>query len=431
MLVQQVESIEKRIDTNFIYPQYNKNGISEIPNTILSLFDAKNKKTKSSLQNSIMMSSPEKINKVVLLVIDGFGFNQFLNHLKENRFLTNLTDRGEVHPLTSVFPSQTTNALATLNTGLTPQEHGLFEYFIYLKDIGLVNALRFERTGSKRQNSLIDEGFDPSILMFKGGTIHNTLKQEGINTFTHIHSSNAFNACSNLIFQGSKIIPAVKTSDLIVRLRKNIEENSGASAYFFVHLDSLDTISHEYGPESYEYSAELSMITYLLQKELVQKIEPKTAKETLLLVTADHGGVKVDPKETTYLNCLPKTMLNLKAGKDRKPIFPLGGPREVFLHIKDEKLIETKEWLSQKIGNKAQIIETKEAAEKGLFGLGVPSGEVFERTGNLMILPYGNETIWFENSENRKISFLGQHGGLNEQEMVVPFAMAKLSSLKE
>ena len=431
MLVQQIESINRKTDTNFIYPQYNDTCISQIPHTILRLFDAENEKTESSFQNSIMINDPEKINKVVLLVIDGFGFNQFLNHYKENRFLTQLTTRGEVYPLTSVFPSQTTNALTTLNTGLTPQEHGLFEYFIYLRDIGLVNALGFERIGSKRQNKLIDEGFDPSILLFKGKTIHNTLKQKGINTFTHIHSSNAFNACSNLIFQGSKIIPAAKSSDLIVSLRKNIEENSGKSAYFFVHLDTLDTISHIYGPESYEYYAELSTLTYLLEKELVQKIEPTIAKETLLLVTADHGGIKVNPKETTYLNCLPKTILNLQVGKNRKPILPIGSPREVFLHIKEEKLIETKEWLSQKIGNKAQIIETKEAAEKGLFGLGVASREVFERIGNLMILPYGNETVWFENSENRRISFLGQHGGLNEQEMVVPFAMAELSSLKE
>jgi hypothetical protein len=48
-----------------------------------------------------------------------------------------------------------------------------------------------------------------------------------------------------------------------------------------------------------------------------------------------------------------------------------------------------------------------------------------------MILPYGNERVWFENSEGRKISFLGQHGRLNEQEMLVPFAIAKLSGLKK
>ena len=110
---------------------------------------------------------------------------------------------------------------------------------------------------------------------------------------------------------------------------------------------------------------------------------------------------------------------------------PTGGPREVFLHIKEEKLAETKEWLLQKIGDKAQIIETVEATEQGLFGLGPASKELFERTGNLMILPYGNETVWFKSHWGEKISLLGQHGGLNEQEMLVPFAVAGLSSLRE
>lgn len=426
MIVDYAESIKKSTNTNFIYPQYNNNCISNIPNAILQFFDAEKEKIKSPLNDKIEKVSSEKINKVVLLVIDGFGFNQFLNYQKENSFLANLTSKGEACPLTSVFPSQTTNALTTLNTGLTPQEHGLFEYFIYLKDVGVVNALRFERIGSKHQK-LVDEGIDPNILLLRGKSIHNTLKEKGINTYTHIHASNAFNACSKLIFQGSTIIPAIKSSDSIVRLRKKLEENSGNSAYFFVYLDSLDTISHEYGPDSYEYYAELSVITHLLHKELVQKIDPKTAKETLLLITADHGGVNVNPKQTTYLS---KTILNLQTGKNRKTILPTGSPREIFLHIREERLAETKEWLIQKIGNKAQIIKTKEAAEKGLFGLRVASERFFERTGNLMILPYGNQTVWFEKPEGRKISYLGQHGGLNEEEMLVPFAISNLHDLK-
>jgi hypothetical protein len=55
--------------------------------------------------------------------------------------------------------------------------------------------------------------------------------------------------------------------------------------------------------------------------------------------------------------------------------------------------------------------------------------DVIERTGNLMILPYGNETVWFENSKGVKITYLGQHGGLHEEEMLVPFRY-KLSNLK-
>ncbi len=150
MLVQQFESTKKETDTTFIYPQYDKNCILKIPNTVLHLLGAENNKTGPPLENALNSVCGEGINKVVLLVIDGFGFNQFLNYHQENQFLTSLTDKGEVYPLTSVFPSQTTNALTTLNTGLTPQEHGLFEYFIYLKDIGLVNSLNFECIDSKR-----------------------------------------------------------------------------------------------------------------------------------------------------------------------------------------------------------------------------------------------------------------------------------------
>ncbi len=428
MLVQQVESVEKETKDNFVYPQYDKCCISEIPNTILNLLGAGNGKTKPQFED---IYQPDGINKVVLLVIDGFGFKQFINHLKENRFLFNLTNQGEMYPLTSVFPSQTTNALTTLNTGLTPQEHGLFEYFIYLKDIGVVNALQFERLGSRQQDRLISKRFDPSILLLHNKNIHNTLKQKGVSTYTHVNALNAFNVLSKLIFNGSKIFPSIKASDTIVRLRKNIEENIGKGAYFFVHLDTLDTIAHEYGPDSYEYSAELSSITYLLNRELVQKLDTKAAKETLLLVTADHGGLNIDPKETIYLNCLPKAILNLQVGKNQKPIMPIGGPRELFLHIKEDKIVETKEWLIQKIGNKAQIIETKQAVEKGLFGVGIPDREVVERTGNIMILPYRNETVWYENSDVNRIRFLGQHGGLHEEEMRVPFTITKLSNLKK
>lgn len=428
MLVEQFQTITKSENKELYYPQYRANCISNIPDLLQDIFEVQSKTPKPQLEEITENACLERNKKVILLVIDGFGFNQCLNYRKQNQFLSRLFSKGVVQPLTSVFPSQTTNALTTLNTGLTPQEHGLFEYFIYLKNIGVVNALRFERISCKRQNALIDEGFEPSSLMLRGKSIHSTLKENGISTFTHINAANAFNACSKLIFQGTTILPAVKMSDSIVRLRKNLEENSDKSAYFFVHLDTLDTIAHQYGPGSHEYYAELSSITYLLNRELVQKIDYKTAKETTLLLTADHGGVNVDLERTVYL---PKAALHLQTGKNRKPILPIGSPREIFLHVKEEKLAETKQWLLKKIGDKAQIIETQEAAEKGLFGVGDVSEGFFERTGNLLILPYGNETVWFENPEGRRISYLGQHGGLNKQEMLVPFAVANLRNLKE
>ena len=105
----------------------------------------------------------------------------------------------------------------------------------------------------------------------------------------------------NWFLRAAQLCQHTKPLMHIVKLRKNIEKNSG-SAYFFVHLETLDTISHKYGPESEEYNAELQSISCLLQKELVEKISPKSAEETLILLTADHGGVQVNPEETSYLS---------------------------------------------------------------------------------------------------------------------------------
>ena len=430
MLVQQLQT--KCQDANeFVYPKYDENCISQIPDTILALFGIKKQNNHVALDEPFLNTVlPNRVSKVVLLVIDGFGFNQFLNYHKYNPFLSNLIDNGEVYPKTSVFPSQTTNALTTLNTGLTPQQHGLFEYFIFLHDIGLVNALRFERLGTRRPSSLLEEGFDPSILLYKSRTIHEVLAENDVVSFTHMHTLNALNICSRLIFQGSQISPSPNAFETVSALKKNLEVNRDKNAYFFVHLDTLDTVSHVYGPGSFEYQAELSWLTYLLKKELVERIDPQTAKETLLLVTADHGAVNVNPAEATFLNYLPNTLLNLRSGPDRKPIMPTGSPREVFLHVKEHKLQETKERLCQRVRGKAQVLETEEAVECGLFGWGVPNQGVLDRLGNLMILPYGNETVWFESPGSCKLSYLGQHGGLSRQEMLVPFGAANLRSLK-
>ena len=418
--------LKKLPGSDFLYPSYEEKCISNIPGTILDFFGVKNEIPKLSIEVS---SKIDEVNKIVLFVLDGFGFNQFQRYQKEQEFLQKLAENSEVFPLTSIFPSQTTNALTTLNTGLTPQEHGLFEYYVYLKEVdAIVNTLHFEPLGSKQRNELVEKGYSPNIL-FRGNTIQNRLKEAGVKSFTHIDSSYAYSHYAKLLFAESTSIPCLKSSDLVVSLKKKLEQEKG-QAYFFAHLSNLDTISHEYGPNSYEYNAELSAISHLLKKELLEKIDSETAKETLMIMTSDHGGVNIVPEETTYINGFNDVLDNLQTSKRGKTILPTGSARDVFLHVKEDKLAETQELLMKKIGAKAKVVETKEALNEGLFGRGEITSQFLERAGNLLILPYRNETVWFEHCMNIKYNPVGQHGGLNEEEMLVPLAVAKLSDLK-
>ena len=87
------DSIRTHDDGDFLYPCYEENCISNIPGTILDLFDVKNKQSKLPI---VVKGINDDVNKVVLFVLDGFGFNQFLRYNKDQKFLAKLAEKSEV-----------------------------------------------------------------------------------------------------------------------------------------------------------------------------------------------------------------------------------------------------------------------------------------------------------------------------------------------
>jgi hypothetical protein len=430
MINEELKSIiekENRVG-DFIYPSYEKHCFSNIPSTILEFFDIKVRRPTlppKIYKNRVEYENPKKI---VLLLIDGYGYNQWLKYHKKCEFFKKFSQKGAVSPITTVFPSTTAATLTTINTGLTPQEHALLEWHVYFKEIDMIiNTLPFTPLGEKGQDRLFEMGVNPAIL-YNGNTIYQTLKDESVRSYTFIKASYAHSCYSKLVHKGSTITPFITYSDMFTRLRKTLREEKGP-AYFYAYLDTLDAIGHLYGPHKMEYSAELSLLSYSIKTELLEKIDRKEAKQTLLLVTSDHGQVDISPEKTIYLNKFQKAVSAFKRGQKGKPILPTGSARDVFLHIKPDKLEETYNLLSRKLKRKAKVMKTNEATEIGLFGIGKPIKRFYERVGDLLILPYNNHTVWYEHIKGKKIYFLGYHGGLHENEMFVPFAITKLSDL--
>ena len=115
-----------------------------------------------------------------------------------------------------------------------------------------------------------------SDLLYKGDTIYDILNKHDIKSFGHMYIRDAYSSCSKVFFKGSTIIPSLKSSDLIITLRKKIEKTKGPT-YHFTHLGNLDTIAHEYGPQSEEYFTELSQIVSLLKNSFICKMDKKSS----------------------------------------------------------------------------------------------------------------------------------------------------------
>jgi len=216
----------------FIYPSYEKYCFSNIPSTILKFFNIKTRRP--SLPPKIYRNRVEyeDSKKIILLLIDGYGYNQWLECHKKYKFLKEISQNGVISPITTVFPSTTAAALTTINTGLTPQEHALPEWHIYFEEIDMIiNTLPFTPLGDKGQDRLLEMGVNPKIL-YNGNTIYQTLKNESVKSYTFIKASYAHSCYSKIVHEGSTIVPFITYSDMFTKLRKIVKEEKGP-AYFY------------------------------------------------------------------------------------------------------------------------------------------------------------------------------------------------------
>jgi predicted AlkP superfamily pyrophosphatase or phosphodiesterase len=430
MILAEIERyIDDRTHGEVLYPCYESYCIAKLPSLVLALLGRP--QPDQPLLEIVQGTLPQRRypSKVVLLVIDGFGWHQWLQYAERYDFFHRVTTRGAIAPITSVFPSTTAAALTTLHSGLTPQEHGLPEWWVYFDELDAIAAsLPFTPLGARGRDRLLEVGVKPTLL-FRGKTVYQALAQAGVSSFTVVRDAYAHSAYSSVVHKGSVTIPFINASDLVVNVRQRIAEISGP-AYFYVYWDAVDAIAHTYGPHTEQYHAELTSFLYLLQRELIDKIPRRIASDVLLMVTADHGHINVAPGGTLYLNRYPKLVQSLQISHVGLRIPPWGSPRDVFLRVKDDRLPEIAAWLTRRLAGKATVMTSADALQRQLFGVGKPHKRFKARVGNLLILPERDHLIWFEHLKGKKFELRGMHGGLRPDEMLVPLAAANLAALQ-
>ena len=91
----------------------------------------------------------------------------------------------------------------------------------------------------------------------------------------------------------------------------------------------------------------------------------------------------------------------------------------MFLYVKDELLDEAQEFLSSQLMGKAEVVKSEWLMENGYFGPQI-SAKFRAHVGNLVILPYRYESVWWYEKDKFEQRFYGHHGGLTPQEMEIP-----------
>ncbi len=387
----------------FVMPDYARFGLSRVPAAVRALLAGE----RTELTELCPAGRPKR---VVLLVIDGFGFDQWVKYQAQFAFLRRVSERGVVSPITTVFPSTTSAAITTLHTGLTPLEHGVAEWWLWLDELGgpietmLWRGLRGEELGEDMR------------ILYGGPTFYETLAKAGIECRVVLPELYAFSAYSNHFSRGAKVTAARSLRDQLAKVREALE-HAASPAYVYTHWGGVDKAAHAHGPHTQAHVDSIAEIAGALQSGVAGWPEG-----TLLIITADHGQVVMDVERTVQLKRHPEVM-RLVDG------LPWGSPRDLFMRAKPGAMAELKEHFGRLLAGQAVVMETEEAFRRELFGPGQPDARFRRRVGDLIVLPYGTRGAWYELKPGFRFELPGQHGSLTADEMLVPFAAVRPGDL--
>ena len=384
------------IHPTFIKPRYDAGGFASIPDRIKTAF------------------ASGHYDAVVLFLVDGFGW-RFFERFQEAPFLKRMAKTGQVEKLISQFPSTTAAHLTTIHTGWNVGQSGVHEWIYYEPLVDAIIApLLFSYAGLWERDLLRATGIEPAFF-YPRGMFYPELKQMGVQSFGFGLREYTPSTYSSVIMSGAELRAFKTFSEALINVQRLLEEQK-QPAYIYLYLDKIDTLAHEYGPTAPQTEAEIE--TFLLMMEYYFERMFK-GKRILFLMTADHGQVEVDPKTTIFLNTNSQFVgieRFLKSNLKGQLLVPAGSPRDLFLYIKDDLVDEAQSFLAPKLEGKADVVKTEFLTENGYFGPEV-SSRFRERVGNLVILPYLYESVWWYEKGKFEQRFYGHHGGLTPEEM--------------
>lgn len=409
----------ERLRTNeiapgYVRPDYDGYSFANIPATIGSLLGVDLDKP---LLSSAVFDGARNVKTVVVVLVDGFGFEQWERHHTNHAFFARLTDRTPVTPLTSVYPSETAAAMSTYTTGRTPVEHGLIGWNVYVKDQNtVIESLPFQTKEEEDAGEAL--GIDNDILR-DGTPVVEQLSREGIETQRVIPESIVDDSGT----RSSKRSTYDDLDAFASRLHEAIQTTD--SGFVHAYLPQIDTAAHEVGTTAAKYRSELEAVADSLERSMTG-VDDETAERTLLIVTADHGHVDTVPEKN--LDLLQCDAITNAVGTDAQgtPLFG-GGPRNVHLYTEAPERV--RDDLAGELEGEALVLLREDAVSEGLFGPGNPSETFSRQCGDVLVIPR-KRGMW-HSEERESLEHVGMHGGLHPDEQLVPFAAIRLDELYE
>ena len=314
-------------------------------------------------------------NHVIIVLLDGLGHRILEKLLPKDSFLR--THQKET--LTAIFPPTTVAATTSLISGQLPGKTGWIGWHQYFEDINqhlvMFTGEDYYTKEKLSSNTLINrlpyEPFYASLDNVVGKQLYPSFKKDGYDTFEAI-------------------------IDAAILRTKNHEKT-----ITYVYWDYPDALMHEFGCFDLKVKNNVKRLNDVLQEKT-----SKLSKDTLVIVTADHGLADVEP---IYLYLDKKLYQTLKT----KP--SCEGRATVFFVDDEEGFVDHFE----KMYGKWFTLLSRDAFIKENY-IGDDVSKAIPFLGDYIAI--ATSKYFFITVEGGLI-FKAAHAGLTEDEMEVPLIL--------
>lgn len=361
-------------------PDYENCGVNLI-SSIAACCGLAPRHTPLPFADQLLKKKPWK--NIILMLFDGMGIDMLEKTLPKDAFLRKHVS----HTLSSVFPSTTTCATTSIETGLMPCEHAWLGWTLYFPQIDqLVDVYTNQNDhGENAADYHVGERFIPRDFIYP-----------------HINACGKYHACSVSFYGDVKIKTLPELFDAALSLAKDEQ-----CRYIYTYWPYPDSAMHKYGCYHPKTVARILDIN-----ERVEAFVKSLPEDTLLLITADHG---LKDTQTVYLEDYP----DLQQMLIRDSSIEL---RAVSFHVKPAYRAHFPAAFRSHFSQEQFMLVDKDTFIFKYLGNGNVNPHVDDFVGDYVAIATGDISIM---NHPGPFPLIGNHAGLTPEEMQVPLIVCQ------
>lgn len=406
----------------FIWPRYEGLSVGNLAGTVGQALGATLPGVLPPLRDDLLDGLLDGVQRVVLVVIDGLGWEQLQDVMARRPDLVfhRLAAQGRLWPITTTFLSTTNSVLSTIHTGRAPVEHGLLAYSMFLREWQMaVESISFSAILRPFTGTLAEWGFEAEKFL-PVPAIGQLLAVQGVASCALTLSEFVETPLSLMHNRGMQdVFGCASASDFWLSLRRILEQRHDERCFVSAYWSAVDTLAHRHGPLDESGDAEIVSLALLMEEIFLNRLTPAAREGTLLLLTADHGQITTPPESAILLDRHP-VLLNALF------LPPLGESRVPFFYIREGQYETVQQYVDEHFAGHFIFFSQDELLRSGLLGPGIPYVETSHRLGDIIGIATGNAHFARDAESVKNKPTLGRHGGLTPEEMLVPLLAVRL-----